>query len=95
MGYSEVIIRGKMKKGKFLAYYINDKDQVVAVAGMGKPKAMLTMLEAMEQNVMPSGTLIKNRRESPKSIKLKLKENVGGAKCKRANCCHKKAAAAK
>ena len=79
-----------MKKHKFLAYYINDNDQVVAVAGMGKPKAMLTLLEAMEQNCMPSGTLIKNRHETPKTIKMKLKQNVGGGRCKRANCCQKK-----
>ena len=48
VGYSEVLVRGKMRKHKFLVYYINEKDQVVAVAGMGKPKAMLTLLEAME-----------------------------------------------
>lgn len=54
---------------------------------MGKPKAMLTLLEAMEQNVMPSGTMIKNRREGPKTIKMKLKQNVNGGRCKRANCC--------
>ena len=57
------------------------------MAGMGKPKAMLTLLEAMEQNVMPSGTMIKNRREGPKTIKMKLKQNVNGGRCKRANCC--------
>jgi len=87
VGYSEVVIKGKMEKHKFLAYYINDKDQVVAVAGMNRSKAMLILLEAMEQNCMPSGTMIKNGREKPKTIKLKLKQNVGGGKCKRANCC--------
>ena len=79
-----------MNKHKFLAYYINENDQVVAVAGMGKPKQMLTLLTAMEQNVMPTGTMIKSRRENPKTIKLKLKANSGAGKCKRANCCMKK-----
>ena len=94
VGYSEVFIKGKMDKHKFLAYYINDQDQVVAVAGMGKPRAMLTLLEAMEQNCMPSGSLIKSGREGPQTIKLRLKQNVGGGKCKRANCCQKKNVAA-
>lgn len=48
VGYSEVVVKGKMDKRKFLVYYINDNDQVVAVAGMGKPKQMLTLLSAME-----------------------------------------------
>lgn len=94
VGYSEVVVKGKMDKHKFLVYYINDKDQVVAVAGMGKPKAMLTLLTAMEQNLMPVGSLIKSGREKPASIKLKLKQNVGGGKCKRANCCQKKSVVA-
>ena len=91
VGYSEVVIKGKMDKHKFIAYYINENDQVVAVAGMGKSKAMLTLLEAMEQNCMPKGELIKSGREKPATIKLKLKQNPGGGKCKRANCCQKKA----
>ena len=37
VGYEKVLIRGKMKKHKFLAYYIDSEDRVVAVAGMGKP----------------------------------------------------------
>jgi hypothetical protein len=32
---------------KFLAYYIDANDKVIAVAGMGQPKATLTYLEAM------------------------------------------------
>ena len=90
VGYKEVVIKGKLAKGKFLAYYINENDQIVAVAGMGKPKAMLTLLTAMEQNLMPKGELIKSRRETPKTIKLKIKQNPGGGRCKRANCCQNK-----
>mmetsp|Transcript_12891 Transcript_12891/g.16556 ORF Transcript_12891/g.16556 Transcript_12891/m.16556 type:complete len:402 (-) Transcript_12891:113-1318(-) len=90
VGYDEIVFKGKKSKHKFLAYYINDKDQVVAVAGMGKPKAMLTLLEAMEQNCMPKGSDIKSGREKPRTIKRLLKQNVGGGKCKRANCCQKK-----
>ena len=36
VGYKEVVIKGNMNKKKFLAYYINENDKVVAVAGMGK-----------------------------------------------------------
>jgi NADPH-dependent 2,4-dienoyl-CoA reductase/sulfur reductase-like enzyme len=32
----------------FLAYYISENDKVLAVAGMGQPKATLTFLEAMQ-----------------------------------------------
>ena len=39
---------------------------------------------------MPKGSLIKSGRENPKTIRMKLKQNVGGGKCKRANCCQKK-----
>ena len=94
VGYKEVIVKGKMDKRKFLVYYVNDNDQVVAVAGMGKPKQMLTLLTAMEQNCMPKASLIKSGREKPATIKLKLKQNVGGGKCKRANCCQKKSVVA-
>lgn len=43
---------------------------------------------------MPKGTLIKSGREKPATIKLKLKQNVGAGKCKRANCCQKKSVVA-
>ena len=94
VGYKEVCVKGNMNKHKFLAYYINEKDQVVAVAGMGKPKQMLILLEAMEQNCMPKGSEIKLGLQKPKHIKALLKQNPGGGKCKRANCCMKKASSA-
>ena len=90
VGYKEVHIDGDLNSQKFLAYYINDNDQVVAVAGMDNPKAMLTLLMAMEQNMMPKGSLIKSGVSTPETITKTLKQNVGGSKCKRANCCMKK-----
>ena len=39
---------------------------------------------------MPNAELIKNGRENPKTIKLKIKQNPGGGRCKRANCCQNK-----
>jgi hypothetical protein len=75
---------------KFVAYYINDKDQIVAVASMGNPVASLTMFEAMNQNAMPSGSDLKSGKETPESVKEKLKKNGGGGRCKRANCCKNK-----
>ena len=47
-------------------------------------------MEAMQQNQMPKASAIKNGQESVESIKAKLKKNVGGGRCKRANCCQKK-----
>lgn len=38
---------GDVMSGKFLAYYINDKDQIVAVAAGNQTGAMLTYFEAM------------------------------------------------
>jgi NADPH-dependent 2,4-dienoyl-CoA reductase/sulfur reductase-like enzyme len=88
--WKEVYITGDVSKGNFVAYYINENDKVVSVASMSNPKATLTFLEAMQQNVMPSGTQIKNGSETWESVAGKLKQNTGGAKCQRANCCQKK-----
>ena len=88
-GYSEVIIKGKMKKEKFLAYYINDKDQVVGVAGFNKAKQIMVLSEAIKQNKMPSGSDIKSGKVRVKEIKASLRK-TGGGKCKRAGCCKKK-----
>ena len=41
-------IEGDVGASKFVAYYINDKDQVVAVAACGQGQAMLTLMEAMQ-----------------------------------------------
>ena len=40
-------VTGDVMGNKFVAYYINDKDQVVAVAGQGNTSAVLTLMEAM------------------------------------------------
>ena len=48
VGYKECYVRGKPHKGKFLAFYINDNDVIVGVAGMNKQKDILRMHEAME-----------------------------------------------
>jgi apoptosis-inducing factor 3 len=88
--FNEVHIEGNVDKCDYVAYYINAQDKVVAVAGMSRPKATLTYLEAMRQGVMPSGSAFKSGTETWQSVQAKLKQNVGGAKCKRANCCQKK-----
>ena len=77
---------------KFVAYYINDaEDKVVAVAAQGEGHALLTLMEAMQQSQLPKASDIKSGAETIGSIKNKLKQNVGGGRCKRANCCQKKA----
>lgn len=90
MGYEEVHVTGDVMANKFLAYYINKEDKVVAVAGQGNTSAILTWFEAMQQNKMPSGADIKNGKETPESMVGKIKQNAGAGKCKRANCCQKK-----
>jgi len=47
-------------------------------------------MEAMQQNMMPKASTITSGQETVESIRSKLKQNVGGGKCKRANCCQKK-----
>ena len=89
-GYKECVVKGKMQKGTFLAYYINDKDQIVAVAGLGKGKEILALHQAMQQNRMPKGSDIKSGRVKMRDIKGTLKQNPGAGKCKRAGCCRKK-----
>ena len=89
-GFKEVHITGDLNECKFIAYYINDKDQVIAVAGMNNGPSVLTLFEAMQQNLMPCGSEIKNGAETPDSIKTRLKRNTGAGKCKRAGCCRKK-----
>ena len=78
---------------KFVAYYINNRDQVVAVAAQGNTSATLTLMEAMNQNVMPRASEIVAGRETPESIKTRVKQNTGASRCKRANCCKKKSIA--
>ena len=78
---------------KFVAYYINAKDQVVAVAAQGNTSATLMLMEAMHQNVMPRASEIVSGRETPESIGARVKQNMGASRCKRANCCKKKSLA--
>ena len=91
-GATSTHITGDVMANKFVAYYINDaEDKVVAVSAQGQGHALLTMMEAMQENQMPKASAIKNGTETVESIRNKLKQNVGGGKCKRANCCQKKA----
>lgn len=53
---------------------------------------VLTFMEAMHQNVMPSLEDIKSGRETVESVRAKLKSNKGASKCTREHCCKKKPA---
>ena len=89
-GYKTVHIQGDVSANKFAAFYINDSDQVVAVSSVGMGQVLFTCMEAMQQNLMPKASAIISGAETAESIRAKLKQNVGGGKCKRANCCQKK-----
>lgn len=47
-------------------------------------------MEAMHQNIMPSAADIKSGKETPETLRGKLKQNKGASRCRRENCCHKK-----
>lgn len=59
--------------GKFIAYYINDKDKIIAVASQDQTGASLSFYEAMAQNTMPSGSDIKSGKETPESVTARVK----------------------
>lgn len=85
---------GDVAGQKFVAYYIDAKDRVIGACGMNNGQAILTIMEAIHQNVMPRGSEIKSGKETPQTIATRIKQNTGGSKCRRADCCRKKAAAA-
>lgn len=93
-GHTEVHYSGDVAGQKFVAYYIDAKDRVIGACGMNNGQAILTIMEAIHQNVMPRGSEIKSGKETPQTIATRIKQNTGGSKCRRADCCRKKAAAA-
>jgi len=66
------------------------KGKVVQVAGMGHSSEVLTWMEAMNQNVMPSAHQIRSGEETPQTILAKLKQSKGQGGCRREHCCKKK-----
>lgn len=86
--WDEIHIDGVPRANKFIAYFIKD-NKVLAACHQGRGGDLLTVFEAMGQNVMPSADKIKSGEETPESMRKKLKLNKGGA-CKRENCCQKK-----
>jgi hypothetical protein len=74
---------------KFLAFYIKD-GKILAIAGQQMNAAILTYMEAMYQNVLPSAEEIKSGRENVETVRARLKQNKGASRCRRENCCHKK-----
>lgn len=89
--YDEVYISGNMEEGKFIAFYADKQGKILAVSGCMQSAAVLTYIEAMQQNLMPSLKEIKYGKETWETVRAKLKSNKGASKCKRENCCHKKA----
>ena len=51
---------------------------------------ILTYMEAMYQNQLPSAEDVKSGKETVDTLKAKLKQNKGASRCRRENCCHKK-----
>ena len=78
---------------KFVAFYIKD-GKILAVAGQQMSPVVLTLMEAMHQNQMPSAADVKSGKETAETLRAKLKQNKGASRCRRENCCHKKQVAA-
>jgi NADPH-dependent 2,4-dienoyl-CoA reductase/sulfur reductase-like enzyme len=91
--FDEVHVEGDVFGQNFIAYYMN-QGRILQVSGMGRSSDVLTMQEAMHQNVMPSGQDVKSGKETPKSVYQKLKQSKGLGGCRRENCCRKKNIAA-
>ena len=86
--FDEIYIQGDVSANKFLAFYIK-KGKILAVAGQQMNHAILTYMEAMYQNQLPSAEDVKSGKETVDTIKAKLKHNKGASRCRRENCCHK------
>jgi hypothetical protein len=52
--------------------------------------AVLTYMEAMNQNLLPTVEEVKSGKETWETVRARLRQNKGAGKCKRENCCHKK-----
>lgn len=87
--YDEVFVQGNVMENKFVAFYIKD-DKILAVAGQQMAGNVLTYMEAMHQNQMPSASDIKSGKETAETVRARLKQNKGAGRCRRENCCHKK-----
>lgn len=88
-GHDQVHVDGVTRDNDFIAYYIKD-NKVMAVCGQGRSKDVLTIYEAMNQNLVPPASEIVSGAETPSSIYQKLRLNKGGAVCKRDNYNKKK-----
>jgi len=64
MTWDEIHIDGVPRANKFIAYFIKD-NKVHAACHQGRGGDLLTVFEAMGQNVMPSADLIKSGAETP------------------------------
>ena len=55
--WDDIYVDGNPRQNKFIAYYIKE-NQVIAACAQGRGKDLLTVFEALSQNVMPSADLI-------------------------------------
>ena len=67
--YDKVHIDGNLLEGKFLAYYINEKeDKIVGISGMGRNHDIMTLMEAFNRKQMPKASAMIAGRENAASI---------------------------
>ena len=87
--YDDVFVQGDIIANKFVAFFIKD-NKIVQVAGQMNSPAVLTFMEAMNQNLLPTAEEVKSGKETWETVRARLRQNKGAGKCKRENCCHKK-----
>mmetsp|Transcript_4103 Transcript_4103/g.6936 ORF Transcript_4103/g.6936 Transcript_4103/m.6936 type:complete len:226 (+) Transcript_4103:153-830(+) len=65
--YTEVVMEGSVKDGKFIMYYLQGQE-VVGFCTVGYQNIHLYLWEAMKMLVMPPGVMLQNKHVNSKSI---------------------------
>lgn len=92
-GHDDVIIDGELDASdpKFMAYYVR-KNKIIGAAAMGRLVDVHIMSEALRLGVAPTPESVRDGSTSIQDIKEKVQSRRGASKCRRKNCCKKKAA---
>lgn len=85
-GWDEIHITGSLEEMKFLAYYINKKDDMIlGVASMGMMNQLQIINEAMRNGTMPKASSIKEGKVNLEDVLKETKKK--NPKCTRCTRC--------
>mmetsp|Transcript_34973 Transcript_34973/g.31521 ORF Transcript_34973/g.31521 Transcript_34973/m.31521 type:complete len:472 (+) Transcript_34973:471-1886(+) len=88
-GYDNVWVDGDVAKKNFFAYYAKG-EKILGVAAMGKSPATMVLNQAMQLDLLPNLSDLKNGKVSLDDIRKKVNEKKGKSNCRRHKCQHKK-----